>query len=79
MEVGTVTAASSNGSLSAVGHSLASVGKTSTAFAFSHPIVMAAAGGALLGIVTYRFIGNKFRNRKLAKQEASLQAKAAAI
>lgn len=77
MEVGTV-AASSGGTLAAVGHSLAGVGQTSAAFALSHPIVMAAAGGALLGIGTYRFIGGKFNKRKLEKQEASLQVEGAA-
>ncbi len=77
MEAGTV-AASSSGTLSAVGHSLASVGQTSAAFALSHPIIMATAGGALLGIGAYRIIGGKFNKRKLAKQEAALPSEAAA-
>lgn len=56
---------SANGSLSAV---LA----TSKAFVVAHPIGMAVAGGALLGIGSYVSLGRYFSKRKqereLAKQ-----------
>ena len=60
----TQTVASSNGTLASLGHSLAGVGSATKAFTVLHPMGMAAAGGALLGIIAYRSLSKRFTKKK---------------
>ncbi len=66
METEIATTASSNGSL-------ASLGATTKAFVLAHPLSMAAAGGALLGILAYRSLSK----RRAKKKEFAAQMSAA--
>lgn len=59
METELATAAGSNGSFTAV------AGATK-AFVLAHPIGMAVAGGALLGLGTYYALGKMFGKKKAA-------------
>lgn len=60
METGiATTTAGSNGSL-------ASVGTAAKAFALSHPMGMAVAGGALLGVASYYALGKVFKKKEAA-------------
>ncbi len=63
METQVVAAAGSSGTLSSVGNSLAGVGTAAKAFALAHPMGMATAGGALLGIGAYYMLGKVFRKK----------------
>ncbi|CAA6828316.1 MAG: Unknown protein [uncultured Thiotrichaceae bacterium] len=63
METQIAAAAGSNGSLASVGHSLASVGTASKAFALVHPMTMAVAGGVLLGMGAYHTLGKVFKKK----------------
>lgn len=45
------------------------------AFAVAHPLTMAAAGGAVLGVTTYYLIGRSWKKRK-ARKAAADEAKA---
>lgn len=60
-EIATTTAGS-NGSLAAIG-------TATKAFVLAHPMGMAAAGGALLGVASYYALGKVFK-----KKEATVQA-----
>ncbi|PWQ97156.1 hypothetical protein [Leucothrix arctica] len=53
--------------------SVVSVGK---AFAVTHPVGLAFAGGALLTLTTTKYFKNKRLAKKLEKAEQSLQAQA---
>jgi hypothetical protein len=59
METEIATTAGSNGSLAAVG-------SATKAFVLAHPIGMAVAGGALLGLGTYYVLGKMFGKKKVA-------------
>ncbi len=74
METKILTETSSNGTLASLGHSLVGVGTATKAFVVLHPISMATAGGALLGIITYR----SFINKRSAKKKALTAQKTAA-
>lgn len=63
METEIATAASQNGSFAAV------TGATK-AFALAHPIGMAVAGGAVLGLGTYYVLGKIFGKKKIAPAAA---------
>jgi len=67
MEAQIATAVSSNGTLSAVGNSLMGVGSAAKALVVSHPMSMAAAGGALLGILAYRSLSKRRAKKKESK------------
>lgn len=56
--------AGGNGSLASVGSSIANVGATTKAFALVHPIGLAIAGGALLGIGTYYALGKVLKKKE---------------
>ncbi|WMP19405.1 hypothetical protein [Thiothrix lacustris] len=56
MEAGVATLGGSNGSLAAVGGAV-------KAFVLTHPMTMAAAGGAILGIGTYYALGKLFKKK----------------
>ncbi len=58
METEIATTAGSNGSLAAVG-------SATKAFVLAHPIGMAVAGGALLGLGTYYVLGKMFGKKKV--------------
>jgi hypothetical protein len=77
MEAEIATAASSNGTLSAVGNSLMGVGSAAKALVVTHPISMAAAGGALLGILAYRSLSKRRAKKKEAVAEEVSSAVAA--
>jgi hypothetical protein len=67
-----IATTNSNGSLASLAHSLANVGTTTKAFIIAHPISMAAAGGALLGIIAYRSITKRQdRKKSIATQETT--------
>lgn len=59
-EAATAAAGSSNGTLAALGNSLANAGTATKAFVLTHPMGMAAAGGVLLGLGTYYAFGKLF-------------------
>ncbi|MEZ5452433.1 MAG: hypothetical protein R3E93_06370 [Thiothrix sp.] len=69
METEVATAA--GGSLASVGNSLANVGTAAKAFALAHPMGMAAAGGALLGMSAYYAIGKMFKKKDIALVQAA--------
>lgn len=64
MEAEAATAAAGSNS---IGTSLANVGTAAKAFALSHPMGMAVAGGALLGLGTYYAFGKMFGKKKVAE------------
>ncbi len=66
----TLTTAASNGSLSALGQSLANVGTAAKALALAHPMGMAVAGGALLGMGTYYALGKVFSKKTVVEPVA---------
>jgi len=68
-----VVAASSQGTLSSIGSSLANVGTVGKAFALAHPMGMAAAGGALLGFGIYHTTKKMF-NKKEVEAPAQIEA-----
>lgn len=57
----------------AVGHtgSLAAVTGATKAFILAHPVGLAAAGGALLGLGTYYALGKLFGKKKVAQPVAA--------
>ncbi|MBJ6609839.1 MAG: hypothetical protein JG718_05715 [Candidatus Thiothrix moscowensis] len=68
MEAEAATAAvGSNGTLASIGNSLANAGTAAKAFALAHPMGMAVAGGALLGLGTYYAFGKMFGKKKVAE------------
>lgn len=74
METEVATAAAgSNSTLASIGNSLANAGTAAKAFALAHPMGMAVAGGALLGLGTYYAFGKMF-----GKKNAAAPAMAAA-
>lgn len=48
---------------------LASVGTAAKAFALAHPMGMAVAGGALLGVASYYTLGKMFKKKEVAPTE----------
>ncbi len=74
METEVVTAATSNGSLSSVGSSLANVGTATKAFVLAHPMGMAVAGGALLGVGVYLTANKIFRKKNAPAVEEAVAA-----
>lgn len=65
METEVATAAAgSNSTLASIGNSLANAGTAAKAFALAHPMGMAVAGGALLGLGTYYAFGKMFGKKK---------------
>lgn len=70
-EVTTLASTSSNGSLAAVGNSLANVGSVGKAFVLAHPTTMAVAGGVVLGLGTYYVLGKMFRKKETTSTEAT--------
>jgi membrane protein DedA with SNARE-associated domain len=56
MEAGIATLGSSNGSLAAVGTAV-------KAFVLTHPMTIAATGGAILGIGAYYTLGKLFKKK----------------
>ncbi len=58
------TAGSGSSALSSFTSSLANAGTAAKAFALSHPLGMAAAGGVLLGLGTYYAFGKMFGKKK---------------
>lgn len=69
METEVAATAGNNGSLSAVGHSLANVGTATKAFAIAHPIGLAAFGGALLGFGAYYAVGKAFKKKETVQEQ----------
>ena len=69
MEAEVATAGS--GTLSSVGSSLANVGTATKAFVLVHPMGMAAAGGALLGMGAYYAIGKMFKKKDIVPVQAA--------
>ncbi len=68
MEAEAATAvAGSNSTLTTIGNSLANAGTAAKAFALAHPMGMAVAGGALLGLGTYYAFGKMFGKKKIAE------------
>lgn len=63
METEIATAASQNGSFTAVTGA-------AKAFAIAHPIGMAVAGGAVLGLGTYYVLGKIFGKKKIVPAAA---------
>jgi hypothetical protein len=66
-EAATAAAAGSNSTLATIGNSLTNIGTTAKVFALSHPMGMAVAGGALLGLGTYYAFGKMFGKKNVAE------------
>ena len=69
-EVASATAGSS-GSLASIGNSLSGLGTAAKTFVLVHPMGMAVAGGALLGIGAYYTIGKMFRKKDVVPMQAA--------
>lgn len=68
MEAEAATAAvSSNSTLATIGNSLANAGTATKVFILAHPMGMAVAGGALLGLGTYYAFGKMFGKKNAAE------------
>jgi hypothetical protein len=70
METEIVT--NTNGTLTSIGHSLVSVSSATKAFVIAHPIGMAAAGGAVLGIILYRSVTKRSKKKDAVVQQATV-------